>query len=280
MVKEQNQTEEVNGKTERSGEEKVSALTLSLHPGELIFGVFFVFLWNNYMLNLNHTIFFLAAVVVLESLNSALQKQESLTANDKVLWSFFQLIASQSQRIFFFFFSIWLLVTPLFLSVTSANNRDWKQHRWAGAHAAFASRGESAELQEEEDTCGHRKWWRPGHWRYPNHHFTFIHLMLFTLKNPNVKTGLILLLSLNALLKCFFFTSNRHPAGEEDQDPSESWGQEQQLNLTWFDLVLFVFLPLGSSVAIKIRQMLQGHRYVDHVYHVDHVCQGILVLCW
>lgn len=55
MVKEQNQTEEVNGKTERSGEEKVSALTLSLHP----------------------------AVVVLESLNSALQKQEFLTANDK-----------------------------------------------------------------------------------------------------------------------------------------------------------------------------------------------------
>lgn len=43
MVKEQNQTEEVNGKTERSGEEKVSALTLSLHPGELIFGFFCVF---------------------------------------------------------------------------------------------------------------------------------------------------------------------------------------------------------------------------------------------
>lgn len=66
------------------------------------------------MLNLYHTIVFLPAVVVLESLNSALQKQESLTANYKVLWGFFQLIASQGQRTSFFFFSIWPLVIPLF----------------------------------------------------------------------------------------------------------------------------------------------------------------------
>lgn len=40
------------------------------------------------------------------------------------------------------------------VSVATANNRHWKQHRRAGAHAAFTSRGESAELQEEEDSCG------------------------------------------------------------------------------------------------------------------------------
>lgn len=36
MVKEQNQTEEVNGKSEKGAEENVSVLTLSLHPGGFI----------------------------------------------------------------------------------------------------------------------------------------------------------------------------------------------------------------------------------------------------
>lgn len=44
MVKEQNQTEEFNGRTERSGEENASVLTLSLHPGEFIFGFLGFFL--------------------------------------------------------------------------------------------------------------------------------------------------------------------------------------------------------------------------------------------
>lgn len=232
MVKEQNQTEEVNGKTERSGEEKVSALTLSLHPGELIFGFFCVFTKQLHVKSVSYHLLLgssCSAGVIKLCLAEAGVPDGQWQGTVKLLPAH----CFSKSKDFFFFSSIWLLVTPLFLSVTSANNRDWKQHRWAGAHAAFASRGESAELQEEEDTCGHRKWWRPGHWRYPNHHFTFIHLMLFTLKNPNVKTGLILLLSLNTLLKCFFVTSNRDPAGEEDQDPSESWGHEQQLNLTW-----------------------------------------------
>nr|XP_046253724.1 DNA endonuclease RBBP8 isoform X4 [Scatophagus argus] len=53
VVKEQEQKEEVNGKTDQNSEKKVPVLTLSLRP------------------------------VVLETLNSALQKQESLSSNDK-----------------------------------------------------------------------------------------------------------------------------------------------------------------------------------------------------
>ncbi|XP_047447536.1 RBBP8 N-terminal-like protein isoform X2 [Mugil cephalus] len=55
MVQDQEQKEEVNGKTEQSNGKKVPVLTISLRP------------------------------VVLESLNSALQKQESLASNDKSL---------------------------------------------------------------------------------------------------------------------------------------------------------------------------------------------------
>lgn len=54
VIKEQEQTEEVNGKTDQSHGKKVPVLTISLRP-----------------------------VVVLETLNSALQKQESLSSNDK-----------------------------------------------------------------------------------------------------------------------------------------------------------------------------------------------------
>ncbi|XP_023129081.2 RBBP8 N-terminal-like protein isoform X2 [Amphiprion ocellaris] len=54
MAKEQEQNEEVNGKTDQSNGKKVPVLTISLRP-----------------------------VVVLETLNSALQKQESLSSNGK-----------------------------------------------------------------------------------------------------------------------------------------------------------------------------------------------------
>ncbi|XP_040919953.1 RBBP8 N-terminal-like protein isoform X3 [Toxotes jaculatrix] len=53
VVKDQEQTEEVNGKTDQSNEKKVPVLTISLRP------------------------------VVLETLNSALQKQEALSTNGK-----------------------------------------------------------------------------------------------------------------------------------------------------------------------------------------------------
>ncbi|XP_036958704.1 uncharacterized protein rbbp8l isoform X4 [Acanthopagrus latus] len=54
VIKDEEQKEEVNGKTDQSNGKKVPVLTISLHP-----------------------------VIMLETLNSALEKQESLSSNDK-----------------------------------------------------------------------------------------------------------------------------------------------------------------------------------------------------
>lgn len=83
-AKVQEQTEDVNGKAEKGSEDKMPVHTLSLHPGEFRFVCVPLLLSNglNASLKWNHLV--PAAVVVLETLNSALQKQESLTAMDKV----------------------------------------------------------------------------------------------------------------------------------------------------------------------------------------------------
>lgn len=87
-IKDQEQKEEMNGKTEQSNEKKVPVLTISLRPGkELRFICIFV-CWHQYIyyaqMNNTYSSHVSVTVVVLETLNSAMQKQDALSSNGKV----------------------------------------------------------------------------------------------------------------------------------------------------------------------------------------------------
>lgn len=113
MVKEHNQTEEVNGKTERSGEENASVLTLSLHPGELIF--FFCVCVFMKQLNVKSVSYHRLLASSCSAGVIKLCLAEAGVPGGK-LQGIVKLLPAHcfSKSKDFFFFSIWLLGIPLF----------------------------------------------------------------------------------------------------------------------------------------------------------------------
>lgn len=85
-VKEQEQKEEVNGKTDQNNRKKVPVLTISLRPGKELGFMCICLCTYIYCAQVNNTysIYVFVTVVVLETLNSALKMHESLPSNGKV----------------------------------------------------------------------------------------------------------------------------------------------------------------------------------------------------
>lgn len=250
IVKEQKQKEEVNGKADQSGEEKVPVLTISLRPGKLKFVRLCVCipvcLAKSWMYHLFHNssdawdikpCFAKARVLDIQWEGKLIRTIRQKTAAGIPLSH-----RNSEHLLVCCHFDVGYCDSSL-SSVAGANGRVWKQRRRPGECAEWTRRRKETGLQEEEDTCGNRKRQRHGHGQYASlQHFwptcflicqkrysysqllkfdkifKFIHQRNFTSMSVSRENVFF-----------FLFPPNRHPVREEAEDHNESWGEEPQL---------------------------------------------------